>query len=171
MSRRRKPGMPIEEAVSAGGVVYRRGPQGIEVVICGRTKDGVWGLPKGTPAPGESLEETAAREVAEETGLQVRPLAKIGTIEYWFVRPQEKVRVHKRVHHYLMVPTGGSVEQHDWEYDLVEWVPIEEAIQRLTYPNEAEVVRQAQRLIEEVEGHAHPQGRRGGQGEEDHPTP
>jgi len=156
MKRRRKSSMPVEEAVSAGGVIYRYGPSGIEVVICGRTKDGVWGLPKGTPAPGESLEETAAREVEEETGIQVRPVAKIGTIEYWFVKPQERIRVHKRVHHYLMIPVGGSIDRHDWEYDQVEWVPVEEALRRLTYSNEAEVVRKAQALIQEVEGSVHP---------------
>ena len=63
--------LPLQGAVSAGGVVYRRGPRGIEVVLCGRTEDGVWGLPKGTPSPGESLEQAAVREVTEETGLQV----------------------------------------------------------------------------------------------------
>ncbi len=152
MSGKRRARLPVEEAVSAGGVVFRRGANGIEVVICGRTRDGVWGLPKGTPAPGESLEEAAVREVSEETGLQVRPLRKIGTIEYWFAKPQEKVRVHKRVHHYLMVPVGGSIDQHDWEYDRVEWVPVEEALARLSYRNEAEVVRKAVQLVREMEG-------------------
>jgi 8-oxo-dGTP pyrophosphatase MutT (NUDIX family) len=152
MTSRRRARLPVEEAVSAGGVVLRRGPKGIEVVICGRSRDGVWGLPKGTPAPGESLEEAAVREVAEETGLQVRPLAKVGTIEYWFAKPQERVRVHKRVHHYLMEAVGGSTEQHDWEYDRVEWVPLEEALARLTYRNEAEVVRRAAQLLQELQG-------------------
>jgi len=152
MTAKRRARLPVEEAVSAGGVVFRRGPNGIAVVICGRTRDGVWGLPKGTPAPGESLEEAAVREVSEETGLQVRPLQKIGTIEYWFMKPQEKVRVHKRVHHYLMEPVGGSTDQHDWEYDRVEWVPLEEALSRLTYKNEADVVRQAALLLQEMEG-------------------
>ncbi len=151
MNAKRRSRLPVEEAVSAGGVVFRRGPDGIEVVICGRTRDGVWGLPKGAPAPGESLEEAAVREVAEETGLQVRPLRKIGTIEYWFARPQDGVRVHKRVHHYLMEPVGGSTDQHDWEYDRVEWVPLDEALARLTYKNEAEVVRKAAQLLQEME--------------------
>lgn len=155
MKGKRASRLPVEDAVSAGGVVYRQGKDGIEVVICGRTRDGVWGLPKGTPAPGEALEETAVREVSEETGLQVRPVAKIGTIEYWFVRPQEKVRVHKRVHHYLMVPIGGSLDQHDWEYDRVEWVPLEEALRRLTYKNEADILRRVPDLVREVESRDH----------------
>ena len=138
---------PVQRAVSAGGVVYRRGPHGVEVVICGRSKDNVWGLPKGTPNNGESLEQAAVREVSEETGLQVAIEREIDTIEYWFVR--EGVRYHKFVHHYLMVPTGGSVDDHDWEYDRVEWFPAEQACKTLSYRNEVEVVRKAVALLED----------------------
>jgi 8-oxo-dGTP pyrophosphatase MutT (NUDIX family) len=99
------------------------------------------------------LEEAAAREVSEETGLQVRLLSKIGTIEYWFVHPQEGVRYHKFVHHYLMEAIGGSTEDHDWEYDRVEWLPVAEALKTLSYENEAEIVRKAQALIEKGQGH------------------
>jgi len=138
--------LPVQRAVSAGGVVYRRGPEGIEVVLCGRTEDGVWGLPKGTPNPGESLEEVAVREVGEETGLQVAIERKIDTVEYWFAR--EGVRYHKFVHHYLMVPVGGNTADHDWEYDRVEWFPAEEACKTLSYRNEVQVVRRAMVLLE-----------------------
>ncbi len=138
--------LPLERAVSAGGVVYRRGREGIEVVLCGRTSEGIWGLPKGAPDANESLEETAVREVSEETGLRVAIETKIGTIEYWFAR--EGVRYHKFVHHYLMVATGGSVADHDWEYDRVEWFPLEEACKTLSYANEVGVVRKAAVLIE-----------------------
>jgi 8-oxo-dGTP pyrophosphatase MutT (NUDIX family) len=142
--------LPVERAVSAGGVVYRRGPEGIEVVLCGRTAEGIWGLPKGGPDASESLEEAAVREVSEETGLRVAIEAKIGTIEYWFAR--QGVRYHKFVHHYLMVPTGGSLEEHDWEYDRVDWFPLEEACKTLTYANEVQVVRKAAGLIEGRKG-------------------
>jgi 8-oxo-dGTP pyrophosphatase MutT (NUDIX family) len=138
--------LPLERAVSAGGVVYRRGQDGVEVVLCGRTTEGIWGLPKGTPDADESLEETAVREVGEETGLCVAIEVKIGTIEYWFTR--QGVRYHKFVHHYLMVATGGSLEDHDWEYDKVGWFPLEEACKTLSYANEVNVVRKAVALIE-----------------------
>ena len=142
-----RPGQrPVETAVSAGGVVFRRGERGNEVVVCGRDSDGVWGLPKGTPDKGESLEQTALREVTEETGLQVRVLKKIGVIEYWFAR--ERTRYHKWVHYFLMEATGGDTTQHDVEYDRVEWLPVEAALKRLTFKNEVEMVRQARKMAE-----------------------
>ena len=137
------------DAVSAGGVVYRRGPDGIEVVICG-TNDGMWRLPKGTPEPGESLEETAVREVSEETGLQVTIGQPVTTIEYWFVQSDEGVRVHKKVYHYLLESTGGSTNDHDHEHDIVIWAPLDEAIRRLSFPNEVDVLRKAAALLEEA---------------------
>ncbi len=134
----------VEQAVSAGGVVYRRGERGIEVVLCGRTPEGVWALPKGTPEAGESLAETAVREVSEETGLGVAIVGELGTIAYEFARPAQGVRVEKTVHHYLMCPTGiGSVREHDSEYDRVEWFAAGEALARMTYRTEAQVVQRA----------------------------
>ncbi len=133
--------MPVERAVSAGGVVLRDGPAGTEVVICGRDSDGVWGLPKGTPDEGESLEEAAVREVSEETGLEVEIIKKIGVVEYWFTHGG--VRYHKWVHHYLMRPTGGDTANHDSEYDRVAWLPIDEAMRTLTFDNDKGMVHKA----------------------------
>jgi ADP-ribose pyrophosphatase YjhB (NUDIX family) len=118
----------------------------MEVVVCGRDADGVWGLPKGTPAEGESLEETASREVSEETGLQVRIVDKIGVIDYWFSR--DGVRYHKWVHHYLMEATGGDTANHDVEYDRVEWMPVERALKILSFRNEAQIVARARSMVE-----------------------
>lgn len=137
----RKGKLPIERQVSAGGIVYRRRDGTVEVLLCGRHEDGVWGLPKGAPNPGESLPQAAMREVTEETGVQVAIEKELGVIHYWYRIPG--ALVSKEVYHYLMAPTGGDTSQHDAEYDEVVWLPAEEACKTLSYPNEVEMVRQA----------------------------
>jgi ADP-ribose pyrophosphatase YjhB (NUDIX family) len=140
----------VEQAVSAGGVVYRRGEHGAEIVLCGRSREGLWALPKGTPEYGEDIRDTAMREVSEETGLGVRIVGELGTIDYEFSRPAQGVRFEKTVHHFLMQPDGtGSTDVHDREYDRVEWFAIEEALRIMTHRNEAAVVRKAREMIEE----------------------
>ena len=137
----------IEEPVSAGGVVYRVVDGKIEMVLCGRDNPIRWSLAKGTPDPGETLEETAAREVREETGLEVQIQEPIRSIDYWFADRENDVRFHKTVHFYLMVPTGGDIAQHDPEFDVVQWFPWDVALKTLAYANEAEVLKQALELI------------------------
>lgn len=154
-----------ETLVSAGGVVYRWVDGNVEAVLCGRhfpvntaapiagsqpvsTPSNVrWSLAKGTPDPGETLEETALREVREETGLDVEIDAPIGSIEYWFAERGGNVRFHKTVHFYLMAPQGGDTSQHDPEFDVVQWFPYDQALENVAYPNEAEVLRKALKLI------------------------
>lgn len=135
--------------MSAGGVVYRRNGARVEVVLVARPKQQLWALPKGTPEPNESVEETAIREVSEETGLEVRVEGEIGSIEYWYAIAEEHVRVRKVVHHYLMTAVGGDVARHDHEYDVVEWVEIQEALARMSYQNERRIVERAEALIRE----------------------
>ena len=136
---------PLVRDVSAGGVVYRRTDNTVEVALVGRLKPKRWALPKGTPEVGETLEGTAVREVGEETGLIVRIEQPLDQIQYWFV--WGGVRHFKTVHFYLMQMIGGDTANHDGEYDVVEWFPIGEALRRLSYPNEARVVDKAQQVL------------------------
>ena len=131
----------VERIESAGGVVYRPVAGAFDIVLCGRKDPPLWALPKGTPDTGESTEETALREVGEETGLQVEVLGYIGNISFWFVRPAERVRFHKTVHFFLMEATGGDTAHHDHEFDEVRWFPAPEALEAMTYGNEAEIVQ------------------------------
>ena len=144
-------GRTRKDAVSAGGVVYRATNEAIEIVICGRSAEGLWALPKGTPVQNETLAETAPREVEEETGLKVDITGELGHIQYNFMGQGGTV-YDKRVEHYLMRPVGGELESHDHEFDTVKWVPAEVALRLLRYANEREIVRRALRLIEERNG-------------------
>jgi 8-oxo-dGTP pyrophosphatase MutT (NUDIX family) len=143
---------------SAGGVVLRPDPDNsgkLSVALCHRRAESLWALPKGTPEKGESVAETAAREVAEETGLTVETGPAIDDTYYVFFRTAAEtigdlpfdddttVRINKTVHWYLMKYIGGDTSNHDHEYDDVEWIDIMEASQRLTHRNEARVLEKA----------------------------
>jgi 8-oxo-dGTP pyrophosphatase MutT (NUDIX family) len=136
--------MPGARATSAGGVVLRQGSAGKELVLGRRRRDRdsvTWSLPKGTPNGDETMEQTAIREVEEETGLQVRILAPVGPIEYWFVL--KGTRIHKTVHYFLMEQVGGDLSLHDHEFDEVRWVSLEDAEDIMSFPTEREVVARA----------------------------
>jgi 8-oxo-dGTP pyrophosphatase MutT (NUDIX family) len=100
-----------------------------------------WTLPKGTPVPGESTEQTALREVAEETGLDVRITAAFESIQYTFI--QRGTRIHKTVHYFLMEPIGGDLKRHDQEFEDVRWVAFDDAAGLLTFETERALVARA----------------------------
>jgi 8-oxo-dGTP pyrophosphatase MutT (NUDIX family) len=127
--------------VSSGGVITQRDAGGLQVVLVGRARPERWSIPKGTPIPGETLEQTACREVREETGLSVRILERLGDITYWF--STRGTRHHKTVHFYLLEALSGSMEDHDWENDFVAWVPEAEVLQRMSFASEIVIVERA----------------------------
>jgi 8-oxo-dGTP pyrophosphatase MutT (NUDIX family) len=132
-------------------VVLRRGSEGLELVLGSRRREDrsvTWSLPKGTPAGEESVEQTALREVGEETGLDVRIVQPVGPIEYFFT--QRGTLVHKTVHYFLMQATGGDLAGHDHEFDEVRWVPLEEARTLMSYPTERELLEQVLPLTEQA---------------------
>ncbi len=144
MGKPRSTGLPVERAFSAGGVVIRQGQDGAQLVLGRRRHDGrreIWSLPKGTPDGDETPEETALREVTEETGLQVRILDTIGDIHYRFVR--EGRRIDKTVHYYLMEATGGDLADHDHEFEDVRWFEVAEAEALMRFPTERDIVARA----------------------------
>jgi 8-oxo-dGTP pyrophosphatase MutT (NUDIX family) len=108
----------------------------------------MWSLPKGHIETGETAEQTAIREVAEETGIKGNVVAPLGKIDYWFV--SEGKRIHKTVHHYLMRFTGGELSDADYEVAEVAWVPLADLPRRLTYSDERRLARVADDVIAEL---------------------
>jgi ADP-ribose pyrophosphatase YjhB (NUDIX family) len=138
--------MTTVDETSAGGLVVD--PERSRAVLIGRLdRHGklLWSLPKGHIEDGENLEQTAVREVKEETGISARVLDSLGTIDYWFVA--ERRRVHKTVHHFLLEAVGGELSDEDMEVTEVAWVPIAELEDRLAYTDERALVRKARRLF------------------------
>ena len=131
-------------ATSAGGIVIRYVDGAPQLVIGRRRRDRdgmTWSLPKGTPNPGETTEQTALREVVEETGLEVAIVRRFDSIEYWFV--QAGTRIHKTVHYFLMTQTGGDLGRHDHEFDEVRWIGFDEAASILTFETERALAARA----------------------------
>lgn len=138
-------------------VRYEAGRPHLVIGARRRERDGrTWTLPKGTPERGESTEQTAVREVAEETGLDVRITGPLDSIEYVFV--QSGTRIHKTVHYFLMEPIGGDLARHDHEFDQVRWVAFDDASTVLTFETErALVVRAAAALLATADSPAAPE--------------
>ena len=128
---------PLRET-SYGGVVVR-GDDVLVITPAGKRR--VTGLPKGGPNPGESGEQTAAREVREETGVTATVREPLGDVNYWYRRGGR--RVYKTVHFYLFDYISGSTADHDHEVENARWMPLAEARTALSYPGERALIERA----------------------------
>ena len=145
--------MKTRREVSAGGVLYRRTGAGIELLLASRrTRSGdlVWGLPKGLVEQGESPEETAVREVREETGFEGKIEESLGEIGYWYV--WEGVRVRKTVHFFLMEAIAGDATHRDREMEDVAWFPLADVQEAAGFASEKEVLARAREILEKELG-------------------
>jgi 8-oxo-dGTP pyrophosphatase MutT (NUDIX family) len=147
-TRRKAPQVPTKREISAGGVVYQRNGDEIEVVLASRrTRRGqlAWGLAKGGIEEEETMEDAAVREVREETGLLAEIEASLGETRYFYV--WENVRIRKTVHFFLMRHAGGDIDDRDDEMEEVRWFPLERALKRAAYRGERDVLERAAELL------------------------
>ena len=131
------------DEVSAGGLVIDT--TGTKGLLIGRRdlKDLkqerlLWSLPKGHIEAGETPEQAAIREVAEETGITSEITKALGVIDFWFMAGGK--RIHKTVHHYLFREVGGTLAPQITEVDDVGWFPLEEIVGMLAYPDEKKLI-------------------------------
>lgn len=140
---------PLVREFSAGGLVYRRVRGRVEVVLAARLSTDrarlVWGIPKGHVEAGESMADTAVREVREETGLEAAIEEPLGDVAYWYVRRDggRAVRIHKRVRFFLMRQLGGTFADRDQEMDEVRWFDLPTAMETVAFANERVLVERA----------------------------
>ena len=131
------------DEISAGGLVIDF--SGTKGLLIGRfdQKDAtrerlLWSLPKGHIEEGETPEEAAIREVAEETGIQSEISRELGVIDFWFMAGGK--RIHKTVHHYLFKEVGGALAPQESEVDEARWFPLEDIVNLLAYPDEKKLI-------------------------------
>lgn len=141
--------MRVQHHYSAGGLVVR----GEEVLLIA-PRPGRWQLPKGHVELGEAPPEAALREVREETGVSGRVLTPLPGIDYTY-DVEGRVRIHKRVDYFLMAYVDGSERNSDpREVLAARWFGWEDALARLSFDNERDVVRAARQLHPTLAGGA-----------------
>ena len=137
----------LRELISAGGVVVRRAGAGWETLVLHRISPDEWRLPKGKMHVGETLEETASREVTEETGLSARLDSYICATSYVYSTRREG-HVNKTVHYYLMrIGPDAPLRLEARNFDAGRWLPLDEAIACLSFESEKHVLREARETI------------------------
>ncbi len=137
---------------SAGAVVVRRlkGRWWMAAIRPAGKPEGIWALPKGQVAPGDSTDATALREVAEETGLEGRVVGKLGDTRYVYTESWEGgsgERVFKVVSFFLVRYSRGRIgdlpPEHAHEVAEARWLPLEDAPRLLAYKGEREMALEA----------------------------
>lgn len=136
---------------SAGGVVFKKEKKKIYVLLCQHSYHHGWGFPKGLIGDKdkkEKKEDTAVREVKEETGANAKILENLTPINYWYVFEGEKIK--KTVYFFVMEYIDGDITDHDFEMENVEWLGLDEAKERLTYKSDKQVFDEAKPIIEKL---------------------
>jgi 8-oxo-dGTP pyrophosphatase MutT (NUDIX family) len=136
------PGCRAQVETSAGGVIVRW-HGAVPYVLLIRDPYKLWGFPKGHLENGETPDAAALREVEEETGLEHLVLGpQLGTID-WYFRARGRL-IHKFCHFYLIEsPAGETNPQADEGITACRWLPLQEALEVISYDNAREVLRRA----------------------------
>lgn len=146
----------MKREFSAGGLVFktkapkdkRQKTKDLLWLVCQHSQHKGWVFPKGLigdTKAGESKEETAIREVKEETGIDASLIQPLAPVKYFYSWEGDKR--FKTVYYFLMRHTGGDIADHDHEMSTVEWLPTDEVAKRLTYKSDKEAFTEALKLM------------------------
>lgn len=139
---------PMKFEFSAGGVVYKKENSKLLILLAQHGQHHGWVFPKGLIGDmreKETKEETAVREVEEETGVVAKLLEPLEPVQYWY-KWEDELR-KKTVYYFIMEYISEDREKKDNEMENVEWLPVEEVEKRLTYPSDKKVWEQARKFI------------------------
>ncbi len=137
----------LKRQISSGGVIFRRRGDDFEVALISVKGGRNWCLPKGIVDKGETPEVTAVREVREESGLTGKIIDSLGEITYWYYIQGENSKCRKTVHFYLMEYEHGSTSQHDFEVDAAGWFTIGEAMEKISFKGDKEILGKARERL------------------------
>jgi 8-oxo-dGTP pyrophosphatase MutT (NUDIX family) len=129
---------------SAGGIVFKKGGGKTLILVSQHSQHHGWVFPKGLigdHVKNEQKEDTAIREVEEETGAKGKIIRSLTPVEYWYVF--EGAKIKKTVYYFLMEFVSGDITNHDFEMEKVEWLPESEVEKRLTYSSDKKVWQEA----------------------------
>lgn len=127
----------MKREFSAGGIVFK----GNKVLLTQHSQNHHWSFPKGLIDPGQTTEQTAIREVREEGGVNAEIVDKVGYSKYVYTLDGEKI--FKVVTYFLMKYVSGKIEDHDWEVENLGWFSPEEALKKLSFSQDKELLKKA----------------------------
>lgn len=143
---------------SSGGIVFRKKDNKVEIIVAQHSQHHGWVFPKGLIdkrskikdqkskiTEKETKEEAALREVKEETGVSAKIIKSLTPVTYWYNLEREKIK--KTVYYFLMEYVSGDIREHDFEMETIEWLPMDEVENRLTYKSDKEVWKEARAVI------------------------
>lgn len=139
---------------SAGGIVLNNQGQVLLIQANGSNRrlkpnTAYWGFPKGQIEAGHTSQETALREVKEEGGVEAEIVERVGYSKYVYTHPQTKDKIFKIVAVYLMKYLSGDPKDHDWEVAEAGWFTPEEALKKLSFSQDRQLLEKALGMVHE----------------------
>lgn len=138
----------MKSEFSAGGIVFKKSLNKVYVLLCQHSGHHSWVFPKGKIGDhieNESKENTALREVEEETGAIGKIIKPLEPIIYWYQGDKQKIK--KTVYYYLMEYVSGDITKHDFEMENTEWLTKKDVEKRLAYASDKKVWREAKKYL------------------------